>query len=72
MSANISFPTISRDAQDQFRTSADELVEALDTARRHAGEYFRSNPTVDAWHAWVRTHAAWHVAFLAEEDEGQP
>ncbi len=69
MSARIFFPTISRDAQDQFRNSADELVEALDTTRRHAAEFFMANPTTEAWHAWVRTHAAWRVAFLAGEGE---
>ncbi len=72
MSKLIFFPTISRDAQDQFRTSADELLNGLLGNYRHSAEFYRSNPTPHNWHALVQVHTAWRVAFLAEEDGGQP
>ncbi len=68
MTAEIFFPTINPDAQNQFRASADELLDGLLGNYRHSAEFFRANPTEDNWRALVQAHAAWRVAFLAEED----
>ncbi len=68
MSAHIFFPTINRDAQDQFRISADELLNGLLGNDRHSAEFYRANPTPQSWRALVQAHAAWRVAFLAEEE----
>ncbi len=72
MSAHIFFPTINPDARDQFRASADELLNGLLGNYRHSAELFRANPTEDNWRALVQAHTAWRVAFLAEEDGERP
>ncbi len=68
MSAHIFFPTISLDARDQFRASADELLNGLLGNYRHTAEFYRANPTPQNWRVLVQAHTAWRVAFLAEEE----
>ncbi len=68
MSAHIFFPAINPNARDQFRASADELLTGLLGNYRHTAEFYRANPTPQNWHALVQAHAAWRVAFLAEEE----
>ena len=71
MSAGIFFPTICPDAQEQFRASADELLNGLFENYRHTAEFYRANPTSQNWRAIVQAHTAWRVAFLAEDDGGR-
>ena len=71
MSAHIFFPTINPNAQDQFRASADELLNGLLGTYRHSAEFYRANPTPRSWRALDQAHTAWRVAFLAEEDGGR-
>ena len=61
------FPTTNPDAQRSFRASADELLEGCLTGYKHAASIFRANPTQDNWCALVQAHAAWSVAFQAED-----
>ena len=68
MSAHIFFPTINRDARDQFRASGDELLNGLLRNYQHSAEFYRANPTPRNWRALVQAHTAWRVAFLAEEE----
>ncbi len=72
MSAHIFFPTINRDARDQFRASGDELLNGLLRNYQHSAEFYRANPTPRSWRALVQAHTAWRVAFLAEEDGERP
>ena len=68
MSADILYPAFPLEG-DELRTSAEELLEALWVGYRHASSFFMANPTPQGWRAFVRAHAAWRVAFLAEEDQ---
>ena len=60
------YPTINPDAQGAFKASADELLEGLLTGYQHTSEIYRANPTPGHWRALVQAHAAWRVAFRAE------
>ena len=72
MSADILHPAFPQEGQGDLRASADELREALFTNYTHTSNFFMTNPTPQRWRAFVHAHAAWKVAFLAEEDGGQP
>ena len=72
MSVPIFFPTINLDARDQFRASADELLNGLLGNYQHTAEFYRANPTPQNWRAFVHAHTAWRVAFLADEDGKRP
>ena len=65
MTAPIHYATFSRGARNEFRTSANELMDALWAGYKHASGFFMANPTTEAWHALVRA-TAWRVAFLVE------
>ena len=65
------YPTTNPDAQDAFKASANELLNGLLTGYKHAASIFRANPTQHNWHALVQAHAAWRVAFQAE-DHSEP
>ncbi len=66
--AVLDFPTVEREAQDAFRASARELAGGLFTAYKLASQTFRANPTPTTWHELKHAHAAWRVAFAAEEE----
>ncbi len=68
MSARNFYPTVNMGAQHEFRASRDELLDGLLTGYKHTAKIFRANPTGDTWRALVQAHAAWRVAFLAEEE----
>ncbi len=70
MTPPIQYATFNPDAQDELRASSDELLDALWVGYKHASSFFMTNPTSEAWRTFVRAHAAWKVAFLAEE--GRP
>ena len=72
MSADVLHLTSEPDAQRELQASADELLGALWTGYAHAAEFYRANPTTERWRELVRAYACWKVAFLAEEDGGQP
>ena len=66
-------PTICPEAIQEHEASAEELLDGLLAGMEHAANTFRQYPTPDNWLAWIQAHAAWRVAFLAEEDkEGKP
>ena len=72
MPAHVVHPTFDPDARSELKASADELLGALWTGYQHASEFFRANPTTERWRELVRAHALYRVAFLAEDDGGQP
>jgi hypothetical protein len=67
MSANSFWPTVHSDGQRAFKQSANDLLDGLLVGYKHAAEVFRANPTQDNWRALVQAHAAWRVAFQAED-----
>ena len=69
--ADILYPTFPNEGHGDLRASADELREALFANYRHTSSFFMANPTPQRWRAFVRAHAAWKVAFLAEDEGGQ-
>jgi hypothetical protein len=67
MSANAFWPTVHSDGQRAFKQSTNELLNGMLTGYKHAASIFRANPTPDHWRALVQAHAAWRVAFQAED-----
>ena len=72
MTAEVLHPTFDAEARHELKASADELLGALWTGYTHASEFYRANPTTERWCELVRAHALYRVAFMAEEDGGQP
>ena len=72
VSADILYPTFPHEGHDALHASADELCQALFANYRHTSDFFMANPTPQRWRAFVRAHACWKVAFLAEDDGGRP
>ena len=72
MTPPIHYATFNPDARHELRASADELMDALWVGYRYASEFYRANPTAEAWRALVRAHAVWRVAFMAGDGEVQP
>ncbi len=64
MTPPIHYPTFN---SDELRASSDELLDGLWIAYKHTSDFFMANPRTESWRAFVRAHAAWKVAFLAEE-----
>ena len=57
--------------QHALKEAADELLEALRTGRDYAAQIFRADPTRANWRAWVRSQAAFNVAYLTVNGEGE-
>ena len=56
-------------AQKEFAASAKELLNGLYESYTGAKEIYNANPTPKRWRALVQTHAAWSVAYRAEDGE---
>ncbi len=70
--SNVLYPEFPREGHEEFRTSADELRQALFTNYTHTSNFFMADPTPQRWRAFVHAHAAWKIAFETEDDGGQP
>ena len=71
MTAVVRFPTVEPEERAAFRASADELLNGLFEGYKLAAQDFRSNPTPAIWRELVHAHAAWKVAFAAEDGADQ-
>ncbi len=69
--AVLDFTTVEREGRDAFRASAEELLIGLFGGYKLAAQDFRANPTSATWHELKHAHAAWKVAFAAEDGGGQ-
>ena len=71
MSKLLRFPCVEPEAQDQFKASAQELLDGLWTGYTRTAEDYQANPTPAIWRDLVRAHAVWTVAFAAEDGDDQ-